>query len=219
MGNLGNKKVMSKNIQYYMNKNDKTRQDLCDALGVKYTTLTDWIKGNTYPRIDKIELMANYFGISKSDLIEDRDSSIDALLAKYPNLHRIERRKFPMLGSVACGKPIISNEEYDSFVIADADIDADFCLTAKGDSMINARILDGDIVFIKSMQMVDNGQIAAVCVNDDEVTLKRFYYDRDAQMMRLIAENPLYPPMVYIGEELDHVHIVGKVVFFQSIAR
>lgn len=74
MSNLGNKEIMARNIQYYMDKFDKTRQEMCDALGVKYTTFTDWVKGNSYPRIDKIELMANYFGISKSDLVEDRSN-------------------------------------------------------------------------------------------------------------------------------------------------
>ena len=72
MSDLGNKKVMARNIQRLMDETGKSRNDLCEALGVKYTTLTDWIKGNTYPRIDKIELMANYFGVSKSDLIEDK---------------------------------------------------------------------------------------------------------------------------------------------------
>ena len=72
MSNLGNKETMSKNIRLQMDLHDVSRKELCDAIGVKYTTLTDWINGNTYPRIDKIELMANYFGISKSDLIEDR---------------------------------------------------------------------------------------------------------------------------------------------------
>lgn len=75
--NLGNKGTMAKNILYYMDINGKTRQDMCDALGVKYTTFTDWVKGNTYPRIDKIELMANYFGISKADLVEEHTTEID----------------------------------------------------------------------------------------------------------------------------------------------
>ena len=75
--NLGNKGTMSKNILYYMDINGKTRQDMCDALGVKYTTFTDWVKGNTYPRIDKIELMANYFGISKADLVEEHTQESD----------------------------------------------------------------------------------------------------------------------------------------------
>ena len=74
MSNLGNKEIMARNIQYYMDKYGKSRQDMCDALGVKYTTFTDWVKGNSYPRIDKIELMANYFGISKSDLVEEHKS-------------------------------------------------------------------------------------------------------------------------------------------------
>ena len=80
MGNLGNKEIMAKNIRHYMEKYNKSRQEMCDALGVKYTTFTDWVKGNSYPRIDKIELMANYFGISKADLVEDRndDSSLTA---------------------------------------------------------------------------------------------------------------------------------------------
>lgn len=74
MSGLGNKEIMASNIQYYMDKYQKTRQDMCDALGVKYTTFTDWVKGNSYPRIDKIELMANYFGVSKADLVEERNS-------------------------------------------------------------------------------------------------------------------------------------------------
>lgn len=77
MSGLGNKEIMAKNIQYYMDKYGKTRQDMCDALGVKYTTFTDWVKGNSYPRIDKIELMANYFGISKADLVEDHNTYLD----------------------------------------------------------------------------------------------------------------------------------------------
>ena len=77
MSNLGNKEIMAKDIEYYMDKYGKTRQDMCEALGVKYTTFTDWVKGNSYPRIDKIELMANYFGISKADLVEDHNDLSD----------------------------------------------------------------------------------------------------------------------------------------------
>ena len=77
MSTLVNKEIMAKNIQYYMDKYGKSRQDMCDALGVKYTTFTDWVKGNSYPRIDKIELMANYFGITKADLVEDHSDNQD----------------------------------------------------------------------------------------------------------------------------------------------
>ena len=76
MSDLGNKEIMAKNIRYYMDLYGKSRKDMCEALGVKYTTLTDWVNGNSYPRIDKIEMMANFFGIEKSDLVEDRSPSL-----------------------------------------------------------------------------------------------------------------------------------------------
>lgn len=75
MGDLGNKIIMARNIRKYMELNGKTRNDLCRDLGIKYTTLTDWLKGKTYPRIDKIEMMAEYFGVSKADLVEDDSES------------------------------------------------------------------------------------------------------------------------------------------------
>lgn len=74
MTGLGNKKVMASNIQYYMDKSNISRYDLCDAIGVKYTTLSDWINAKTYPRIDWIEKIANYFGITKADLVEEKNS-------------------------------------------------------------------------------------------------------------------------------------------------
>ena len=75
MNNLGNKEVMAENILYYMQLRGKTRRDVCQALGIKYTTLCDWINAKTYPRIDKIEMMARYFNVQKSDLVERRDDS------------------------------------------------------------------------------------------------------------------------------------------------
>ena len=74
MTNLGNKDVFAKNLKKYMQLNGKTRNEVCQALGLKYTTFTDWVNGKKYPRMDKIEMLANYFGIKKSDLIEDNDS-------------------------------------------------------------------------------------------------------------------------------------------------
>ena len=77
MSDLGNKQILSKNLLYYMNLNKKDRNDMCKALSVPYTTFADWTNGVTYPRIDKIEMLANYFGIQKSDLIEDHDRTLD----------------------------------------------------------------------------------------------------------------------------------------------
>ena len=94
MSGLGNKEIMAKNIQYYMDKYGKSRQDKCEALGVKYTTFTDWVKGNSYPRIDKIELMANYFGISKADLVEDHNDHQDDHYYLNDETRRIAQEAF-----------------------------------------------------------------------------------------------------------------------------
>lgn len=214
MSNLGNKAIMAKNIQYYMELHNKTRNEMCDALGVKYTTFTDWVKGNSYPRIDKIELMANYFKISKSDLVEEHTEP-PADIKTFDNLYPIEVHKYPMLGEIACGEPIFVNEERESYVLSGTKIDADFCLKAKGDSMIGARILDGDIVFIKETTMVENGDIAAVAIND-EVLLKRFDYLKEENILALHSENPRYKTMRFSGEELDHIRVLGKAVAFQG---
>lgn len=213
MSNLGNKAIMAKNIQYYMDMHDKTRNEMCDALGVKYTTFTDWVKGNSYPRIDKIELMANYFGISKADLVEEHTDTPDT--KTFDNIFPIQVKKFPLLGEIACGEPIFANEDRESYILAGTDIDADFCLKAKGDSMMGARILDGDIVFIKETSIVDNGDIAAVAI-DDEVLLKRFEYFKEENILALHSENPRYRTRRYTGEELNHVRVLGKAVAFQS---
>ena len=85
MSNLGNKEIMAKNIRYYMDKYDKTRQEMCDALGVKYTTFTDWVKGNSSARIDIKEMKANFYGITKEDLVEDHNDMQQSEMPYYLN--------------------------------------------------------------------------------------------------------------------------------------
>jgi len=131
-------------------------------------------------------------------------------------ISKVKMKKYPLLGAVACGEPIYREE--DGFVECADDIDADFCLICKGDSMINARIYDGDVVFIKRCPVVDNGQIAAVSV-DNEVTLKRVYYYRDKNKLVLNSENPAYEPFIYTNEELNDVRILGRAVKFLSDVR
>ena len=124
-------------------------------------------------------------------------------------------RRLPILGEIACGEPIFASEDHDAYILAGEDIDADFCLRAKGESMIGARILDGDLVFIRSQPQVDNGEIAAVLIGD-EATLKRVYYYPQQNRLMLNAENPAFAPLIYIGDELEQIKILGKAVAFQS---
>jgi repressor LexA len=177
-------------------------------LGVSRQTVFRYENGKieNIPR-ERLEKIAAVLGISPSRLFGWEDA-----LGILP----IERRRVPMVGEIACGKPIYASEEHESFASADERLDADFCLKAHGDSMVGARIYDGDIVFIRSQNSVDNGEIAAVIIND-EATLKRVYYYPNEEKLILSPENPKYPPLVYIKEELNTIKIIGKAVAFQSV--
>lgn len=212
MSNLGNKQIMAKNIKKYMSLNNVSQTDICNALKFKPSTFSDWVNAKTYPRIDKIEMLANYFGIEKSDLVEDKSNDDSDYIN---NIYKIGKIKLPFLGSVACGEPIYADEDRESYIMVGTDIQADFCLQCKGDSMINARIHDGDIVFVRKQDIVNNGEIAVVII-DDEATLKRFYYYKEQNMVILRPENNKYQDIVLTGEELEKVRVIGKAVAFQS---
>ena len=130
-------------------------------------------------------------------------------------------RKIPLLGTIACGEPILATENVAEYVDMDTDIHADFALRCNGDSMINARIFDGDIVYIRKQNSVENGEIAAVLIDsvesESEATLKRFFRENDK--IRLSAENPMYADKQYYGEEMNQVRVIGKAVAFLSTVR
>ena len=121
----------------------------------------------------------------------------------------IAKKKIPLLGEIAAGQPIYADEHIEEFLPVDDEVKADFALKIKGDSMINAQINDGDIVFIRQQSDVDNGQIAAVLI-DDSATLKRVYH-MDG-VIQLQAENPQYPPMIYSKNNCDECRILGLAV-------
>ena len=194
-----------------------TLEQVANEVGVGKSTVRKWETGMiANMRRDKIASLAKALHTTPAYLMgwidePHREITVD-------NLFRIETKKFPLLGNIACGEPIMANEEVDLYVEAGANIQADFCLKAKGDSMIGARIYDGDIIFIRKQPMVDNGEIAAVVI-DDEATLKRVNYYPEKNLLILKAENSNYEDLVYTGEQLDHIIILGKAVAFQSDIR
>ena len=127
-----------------------------------------------------------------------------------------EMRSLPILGAIACGEPILRKENYEGEANIPSNIKADFALRAKGDSMINARIFDGDLVFIKQQSNVDNGEIAAVLLNE-EILLKRIY--KYEGRLELRPENPMYKPINVEGIDLTDVKILGKAVAFVGVIR
>ena len=204
MSGLGNKDIMARNIQYYMDKYEKTRQDMCNALGVKYTTFTDWVKGNSYPRIDKIELMANYFGISKADLVEDH--------TKYENNSSKKATTIKIYGRVAAGIPLEAIED----VIDEEEIPEElartgefFGLQINGDSM-EPDIHNGDTVIVKRQNDAESDEIVIALVNGDDGVCKRL--KKYADSIALISLNPNYEPMYFNREEIDEkpVKIIGR---------
>lgn len=134
------------------------------------------------------------------------------------NVRPVSRKRLPMLGNVACGEPTFADEQHDTFVDAVSDVGADFCLTAKGDSMINARIFDGDILFVKQQESVDDGEIAVVLI-EEETTVKRVYYDKENNVITLMPENPTHKPMRFEGAKLEQIRILGKVVAGQYVIK
>lgn len=203
---------IGKIIRERRNELGLTLEDVGNAVGVTKSTVKKWEDGYiSNMRRDKLAELARVLQLDPVVFITgeaDADSSVPP-----SNVFPISVKRFPMLGKIACGEPIYADEEHESYILANSNIKADFCLIAKGDSMINARINDGDVVFIHSQPTVENGEIAAVIIGD-EATLKRVYLK--ANVVTLVAENPKYEPMVYAGDELENIRILGKAVCFMS---
>ena len=204
-----------------------TLDEVASKVGVTKSTVKKWETGQIASmRQTKIAALAKTLGVKPTYFIYEDDEEDDipegrAVLIrsdKYPNILPVTTKRVPLLGRIACGEPIYADEERESYVEAGTTVQADFCLKAVGDSMTGARIYDGDVVFIRAQDSVRNGEIAAVIV-DDSATLKRVFYYADKGKLILQAENPAFPPLVYIGEELNQIHILGKAIAFQSDVR
>ena len=171
------------------------------------------------PSLDVIKRVAGATGIDFNDLIAMLDSEQAVYVGRTlpPGIIPIpEMKRIPLIGTIACGAPILADEHIEEYIDTPKHISADFALTCKGDSMINARIFDGDVVYIRQQETVENGEIAAVLI-DGEATLKRVQLFEDH--ISLEPENPQYRPLVYWGEEMNDVRILGKAVAFTSAIR
>ncbi|MGN0698115.1 MAG: LexA family protein [Ruminiclostridium sp.] len=210
---------LSKRLKELRNSKGLSQQALANEIGISKSSINMYERGEREPSVDTLELFADYYNVDMNYLLGNSSIPNTSLhlseQINYPNIFPIKKHRIRLLGDIACGKPIYADEEREVYVDVGTDIKADFCLRAKGDSMINARIMDGDIVFIREQPMVNNGEIAAVII-DDEATLKRVYYYPEKQKLMLVPENTKYEPLVYIGEELEQIRILGLAVAFQS---
>lgn len=204
MGDLGNKEIFAKNLNYYLTINKKTRAEACKDLEIPYSTFTDWCNANIYPRIDKIELLANYFDIKKSDLVENKEKT-DKLGNPVVEI--------PILGTVKAGYDYLAQENWIGTIDIDkklADSGEFFALKVKGDSMAPILIED-DIVIIKKQNDFENGDIVVAIVNGDEATIKKGKKSESKILLQPFNTN--YDPLIFTEEEMDTipVRIVGTV--------
>ena len=202
MSDLGNKEIFSRNLRRYMKINNKDRNDVSRDLGIPYSTLTDWYNGNIYPRIDKIQLLANYFGIQKSDLVEN-NSNIN--------------KNIPILGTVKAGYDWLAEENVTGY-ITDSDIiksyekniNEYFALKVTGDSML-PLLSDGDLVIVHDQDDVESGQTAVILINGEEATVKKVIKTNEG--IELHAMNPYYPIKKFTFDDMKNIpiKIIGRV--------
>lgn len=190
-----------------------TQTELAEKIGMKFSAIHKYENGLVVNlKRETIAALANALEVSPAWLMCMDDTPIlPSNIIPMPAM-----RKIPLVGSIACGTPILAEENCEGEVDVPDHVRADFALRCKGDSMINARIFDGDIVYIRQQESVEHGEIAAILI-DDEATLKRVYIYDDC--ISLEAENPQYRPMVYRGEEMNNIRILGKAVAFTSSIR
>lgn len=208
MSNLGNKEVMAENIRYYLSRLDISRTELAKMLGVSYSSVTGWVNGESYPRIDRIEAMAKIFKVNKSDLVEKRgaEKRIETIVEPIYKMVSI-----PVLSHIACGEPLLIEENATEYVTELANRLPNgkcFYLRTHGDSMM-PTIPNNSLVLVRSQPEVENDEIAAVIMLDtNEATLKRVKYV--SGQVLLMPDNPKYEPIVLNGSR--PAKIVGKAV-------
>lgn len=187
-----------------------TQEELQKKMGYKDRTSIAKIElGMRDVPLNKVKKFASALDCTPQYLLGFEDKEDYALQQAIPST----TKGFPILGQIACGEPIYA-EEQEVYVATASNVKADFCLIARGESMVNAGINDGDIVFIRKQPSVVNGEIAVVVIGE-EATLKRVYFDKKAKTLVLQAENPAFKPLLIAGEQLNQCSILGKAVALQ----
>ena len=186
-----------------------TQKELAAKIKAAHNSISNWENDQNMPDPDTIQHLCWALDVQPNYFFDvETNPSYPSNIIPMP-----EMRQIPLIGSIACGKPILAEEHVESYIDIPKYIKADFALTCKGDSMINARIYDGDIVYVRTQTSVETGEIAAVLI-DNEATLKRFYHYPEKNMLILKAENPKYEDFIFIGPEIQNLRILGKAVAF-----
>jgi hypothetical protein len=201
---VNSKEIIAKNIQHYMNLRGKTRNDICKVLGIKYTTFTDWVKGRSYPRIDSIEKIAKYFGIEKSDLIEEH--MVDDSLGNRNSSLFYNVQAIPFLDDTYDE----NNPNFKDYFFIDKSIKADFCMRMPDNTLMTSGVFEDNIVFIKKDFEFINGGIYAIQIKSDmKVTFRKIYKNNN---MTIISDGNFVGEAINISVNDDDISIIGIFV-------
>lgn len=205
MNDDNSKKIFSKNLNFQLKRNNKTQTDLAKFLNVTTSTVSDWCNGKKFPRIDKIQKIADWMRINKSDLIEEK-SNIDKFNDEFI--------KLPVYGSLCCGNGGFNDDNIEEFVAIPSKMlkkgKEYFCNYAKGDSMTGERIYNGDLIIFEKTNYLENSSIGCFCVDDNEAMCKIFKKDDKTNIIMLLPANEKYDP-VLITLENTNFRIIGKL--------
>lgn len=189
------------------------KREFADYVGTSAANITRYERSEIGASVTQVEKIAHKLGVNPGWFMGWTDEKY----AKPKGEEKNEGKQVPIIGIIAAGTPILASENFEAYEIVPLDSDIDFCLRVKGDSMINARIYDGDIVCIKKQPDVETGEIAAVLIGGEEATLKRVYY-LDGSIM-LHPENPRYDDIIISKKDQKTVQILGKAVWLKGDVR
>lgn len=215
-------KMIGRRIENRRKELGFTLDDIAQEIGVAKSTIQRYEKGTIEKiKLPVIEAIARVISVNlawlcgKSDIMEPENNQ--TLNYKLPaNVQYLNPMgRVPLVGKIACGTPILAEQNIEEYIDLPHHIRADFALTCEGDSMINLGIQEGDVVYIRQQEEVENGQVAAVRVGDEEATLKRFYFD--GEMLQLVPENSRYRPLVFTGDDINQVHVIGLAVAYTRV--
>lgn len=206
--------VFAERLSKAMQDADLDTKELSRLSGVTRSSFYHYLDGRFIPKYPTVRQIAKTLKVNPNWLIGiSDDPTPQPDLSMIDNLEQPDLAQIPLIGQIACGEPILADENIESHVPAPIELKDCFALRCKGDSMINARIMDGDLVFVRPQIEVENGEIAAIRI-DTEATLKRFYKIGDTIILR--PENPQYPDQIYTATQFLDVQIIGKAVGFYS---
>lgn len=212
------RELIGSRIKQRRDELNMTQGDIAEQIGVAISTVQRYEKGQISKiKLPVVEAIARTLDVDPDWLIGKSDIRNRTNRFYPPDAFPLpSSRSYPLIGDIACGEPILAEQNISEYINFPGDLNADFCLRCRGDSMIDARIHDGDVVFIRQQPDVEDGEIAAVLIGG-EATLKRVY--RSGGALTLMPANPAYAPMVYSGDQLSEIRILGKAVNFLSAVK